>query len=862
MANVRWSGCMQCAMIAIAGLISPPALADNSPLSNSPLIQTDNEQSQIPLLTDFPSASINANQLLTQETENPPVIPVIKVTGIKVNSTESGLEIILQTESEATLNPTTQEEGNTFIADISNAVLALPEGEVFQANNPVEGITSITVTQLDATRIRVSVTGKESAPIIEIIPGSGLVMAVTPKEKIEIIVTADRQQGYRVPDASSATRTDTPIRDTPASIQVVPQQVLEEQQATRLEEALRNVSGVTFLGNNSNRSTDFALRGFGNLFTGTPVLQDGFRRYNFQGIPELANIDRVEVLKGPASILYGDIQPGGVISLVSKQPLSEPFYEAELQFGSQELFRPRFDISGPLTSDGSLLYRLNGLYQHAESIQDMDTDKERFFIAPALTWNISPNTDLKVSLNYTHDREPVEYGTLAYRDGVAPISRSFVINEPDDSIERESLNVGYNFEHRFSENWKLRNAFRYSYTSYDYNVTAIALSLDEETGILTRFFAEQEGHEDSYSLQTNMVGNFNTGGIKHTLLFGVDFNRNEESIITLADFENFSPLDIFNPVYGQTPKPDRASLSLLTGSVSSQLNANRVGIYVQDQVYLLDNLILMAGLRYDTVERKRIPKSSTDETTSQSDDAFTPRLGIVYQPIPELSLYASYSQSFTPNQGATVSGSLLEPERGEGYEVGVKAELLDGRLLATLAYFDITKQNVAVNDPNAPPGLSFSIATGEQNSRGIEFDIAGEILPGWNLIASYAYTDAKVTADTDPTLVGDRLAGIPFNSGSLWTTYEIQSGEFQGLGFGVGFNYVGERQGGLPNSFKVGSYFIPNASIFYRRDNWRFALNFKNLSDVKYIESVGNERTSGIFYGAPFSVTGSVSVQF
>ena len=194
MANVRWSGCMQCAMIAIAGLISPPALADNSPLSNSPLIQTDNEQSQIPLLTDFPSASINANQLLTQETENPPVIPVIKVTGIKVNSTESGLEIILQTESEATLNPTTQEEGNTFIADISNAVLALPEGEVFQANNPVEGITSITVTQLDATRIRVSVTGKESAPIIEIIPGSGLVMAVTPKEKIEIIVTADRQQ--------------------------------------------------------------------------------------------------------------------------------------------------------------------------------------------------------------------------------------------------------------------------------------------------------------------------------------------------------------------------------------------------------------------------------------------------------------------------------------------------------------------------------------------------------------------------------------------------------------------------------------------------------------------------------------------
>ncbi|NJR65932.1 MAG: TonB-dependent receptor [Leptolyngbyaceae cyanobacterium CRU_2_3] len=189
----------------------------------------------------------------------------------------------------------------------------------------------------------------------------------------------------------------------------------------------------------------------------------------------------------------------------------------------------------------------------------------------------------------------------------------------------------------------------------------------------------------------------------------------------------------------------------------------------------------------------------------------TPRVGIVYQPIPEISLYASYSQSFTPNSAATLSGDPLKPEQGDGYEVGIKAELLDRRLFATLAYFDITKRNVAVTDPINP---FFSIATGRQRSRGLELDITGEILPGWNVITSYAYIDAEITEDTNPNLVGSQLPGIPFSSASLWTTYEIQSGEFQGLGFGVGFNFVGERQGGLPNSFRVGSYFVPNASIF------------------------------------------------
>ncbi|HLO51370.1 MAG TPA: TonB-dependent siderophore receptor, partial [Kamptonema sp.] len=324
--------------------------------------------------------------------------------------------------------------------------------------------------------------------------------------------------------------------------------------------------------------------------------------------------------------------------------------------------------------------------------------------------------------------------------------------------------------------------------------------------------------------------------------------------------ETPTSINIFHPVYGQVPRPDEDTLA---GFGGNKVETSRYGFYVQDQISIFDNLKLLAGLRYDSAEQKnrKIPGDSSSEgsETTQNYDDFTPRVGIVYQPIPELSLYASYSRSFNPGSATTASGDLIKPETGEGYEVGVKAELFDRRLAATLAYFDITKQNVAVTDPN---NLLFSIASGEQRSRGLEFDISGQILPGWNIIAAYAYTDAEITADTNRDLVGNRLFNVPKHSASLWTTYEIQSGELQGLGVGVGFNYVGERKGDLANSFEAESYFLTNAAIFYQRDNLRFAINIKNLFNINYIEAVSNARDSGNKPGEPLTVIGSFTVQF
>jgi len=787
----------------------------------------------------------------------------VQVTGVMLERTEAGLDITLETADGKPLQVDATKfraEGNSLIADIPNAVLSLSDAQAFSAENPTSEIANVRVTQVDASRIRVAVAGKDALPKQEVtLKTAGLAYSLnaeaeTPEE--EIVVTGEGRTPYRAPSSGTATGTNIPILETPFSIQIVPKDILRDQRATRLEESLLNVSSVAIQGNASSRTASFSLRGFENA----PTLRDGFRRYgSFQVSPEIAGLEQIEVLKGAASILYGEIQPGGVVNLVSKKPLSNPFYEAELELGSRGLVSPRVDFSGPVMQDGNLLYRVNALLSTQAPVQNFNTNFERAFVAPALAWKISDRTDLGLSLEYLTKRSPADFGLPVIGRSVVDVPRDFVPTDPNDAIESQFLSVGYNFEHRFSQNWRIRNAFRYSSYDYDFNTVLLPFGFDEATATIGRVFASQEGQNENFSLLTNVLGEFATGAVKHTLLFGVDLNRSQDRIFSIGDFLTFLPLDIFNPVYGQPPTPGKADLPPFGGN---NITTNRLGIYIQDQISLFDRLQLLAGIRYDTVDQtnKRVPGLFTQPgETTQTDNAFTPRLGLLYQLSKTVSVYGSYSQSFNPGSATTSAGEVIEPERGKGYEFGIKAALLDNKLFATVAYFDITKQNVAVADPDFP---LFSIASGEQRSRGVEFDIAGEILPGWNLIASYTYTNAEVSNDSDASLIGNRLFGVPKHSASLWTTYEIQRGNLQGLGMGFGLNFVGEREGDLANSYEVGSYFITNAAIFYRRGNWRFAVNFKNLGDVKYIESTSNGRESGNFFGEPFTVIGSVAVTF
>ncbi|MEO0377757.1 MAG: TonB-dependent receptor plug domain-containing protein, partial [Cyanobacteria bacterium P01_A01_bin.17] len=387
----------------------------------------------------------------------------IQVTGVQVNPTEQGLSILLETAADDLTIPATTIEGNQLTAIIPNAVLALPDGPDYRQNNPAPGLSQISITQLPGEQVQVEIVGEEAPPTVTIDnEPTGLVFSAEAAvleasededEELEITVTADKAlEGYVVPDASTATRTDTPILDTPASIQVIPKQVLEDQQIIRLEDALSNLSGVTYGGTFAGLDVDFNIRGFNNV----PIFRDGFRQFGFgnDGIPETANLERVEVLRGPASILYGEIQPGGVINLVTEKPLTDPTYEAQLQFGNRGLISPQIDLSGPLTSDDRLLYRLNALYRNEESFRDYEQNIERFFVAPTLSWQISDQTDLTVQLEYSDYRGPFEVGLPVIGDSVVDVPASRVAGELEDFADIQFLRLGYDFEHRFSDRWK------------------------------------------------------------------------------------------------------------------------------------------------------------------------------------------------------------------------------------------------------------------------------------------------------------------------------------------------------------------------------------------------------------------------
>jgi iron complex outermembrane receptor protein len=814
--------------------------------------------------------------------QSPASSEVIQVTGVQANPTETGVEVILQTTQGEQLQITNRSAENNFIADIPNAQLRLPSGDAFtfRSEKPVAGVTEITVTNVDANTVRVTVVGEKTLPTVELFDdNAGLVFGITSAaiatsppqqpqtpqagekpasetpqetpsaddEPIELVVTGE-QDGYRVRDSSTATKTDTPLRDIPQSIQVVPQQVLQDQQVRNPSEALRNVAGVSQGTNSASRSgtATINIRGFDAF---RDILRNGLRDPG-SNIFNLANIERIEVLKGPASVLFGQGSFGGLINYVTKQPLTEPYYSLEASAGSFNFYRGAVDLTGPLNDSKTVLYRLNMEALTTGSFVDF-YEEQQYFVAPVLTWQISDRTKLTLEAEYLNRPRssgnigvPAVGSVLPNPNGRIPRNRNYT--EPDSNDDISSLAVGYNLEHRFSENWELRNAFRFSRSDRDLDaLLSDALATDNRT--LLRTASSSDSYGQFFNSDTYIVGEFTTGSIQHQIVAGVNLTRQESGFLFIG--RQGASIDLFNPIYGQ-PIGDETERG---GSDSS---TDTLGIYVQDQITLADNLKLLLGVRFDTFTGNTKDRITSAEQNS-SGDAFSPRVGIVYQPIVPISLYAGYSQSFNPITGVTFEGSAFQPERGTQYEVGVKADLTD-RLSATLAFYDLTRSNISTDDPT-PGRVGFSIQTGEQRSRGIEFNIGGEILSGWNIIAGYAYNDAQITQDN--TLpVGNLLRNTPRNSFNLWTSYELQEGALKGLGFGLGLFYVGDRQGDLANTFELPSYFLTDAAIFYKQDRFRASLNFKNLFDVNYYDSAISRIS--VNSGEPFTVQATVGWQF
>jgi iron complex outermembrane recepter protein len=826
----------------------PPAIKDPVPLPTTLSGSAAKTPTpKIPEISDLLPLSTQAADLMAQDA--PHQDQEAKITGVSIQTTATGIEIKLETTAADSLPSSAQVEGNTLVTEIDNAVLALPEGQPFRQKTPAEGITEVTVTQVAPTQVQVKVTGIDTPPVADVTTGEkGIVLAVTlglsEEEEVEITVTAEKEQeeGYRTPNATTATKTDTPIRDIPASIQVVPRAVIRDQGATNVRETIRNVSGVTYSSSSGNRAESFSLRGFS-----AEQFENGFRNdfFSTRTQRDLANIEQVEVLKGPASILFGRVEPSGVVNFVTKKPLSDPFYELDFTAGSFDFYRPSADISGPLTKDKNLAYRLNLAYENAGSFRDR-VQTERLFLAPSLSWQVGPDTKLSFDVTHLRDQRPIDRGIVVLSNNqIANIPISRVLGDPTQQEDFTETRATLALEHQFNSNLSLKSAFRYSNATENGPGCTLEIfgpSEDDRNFPLGECFGRQD--YNTYAWQNDLTVKFKTGSIQHNLLIGTELSRLTSSFS--GGFRDAGFIDIFNP-----------DSNFTLGAVSEFTPGSDVtqtfGIYIQDQITLLNNLKVLIGGRFDTYSYESENDVFGPETNAQ---AFSPRLGIVYQPIPEVSLYASYSRSFTPEIGRNAGDQPFEPRRGTGYEAGIKTDFLDSRLSSTLAFYDTTLNNVQTEDLDNP---GFNIQIGEQRSRGIEFDIAGEILPGWKVIATYANTNAEITEDNVLT-VGNRLDNVPRNSGSLWSTYTLQTGSLKGLGVGLGIFAVGERAGDLENSFVLPGYVRLDAALFYQKDNFRIGLNFKNLSNARYFE--GSQGREQVIPGAPFGISGTVSFSF
>lgn len=791
----------------------------------------------------------------------------VQVVGVTLDRTSTGLEIVFTTQDGKPLQVDANKfrsEGNSLIADIPNAVLTLPEGQTFIRENPTNDIATVQVVQQDVSSVRISVTGNNALPTSEVTLKTGeLAYSLNPdadEPDEEVVVTGERD-GYRVPNATTATRTDAPIRNIPQSIQVIPRQILRDQAGTQISDALRNVSSLTNINIPGSFGDSGTSRGF-----------PAGRNYFINGINspfagqnvdlETFNLERLEVLKGPGSVLYGQGEPGAIINVVTKQPLPEPTYQIGFEIGNFNYYRPTLDLSGPLNAEKTARYRLNLLYQNTGSFIDF-LKFETFAVAPVLSFDLGKNTKLTLEGQYFRYNETPYFtglpasGTLfANPLGRVPLSRN--LGDPKSNAEPQNASsfgsIGYRLEHKFSDNWSIRNAFNFE----NYNSSYTYLSTDglDETDNRTVFRSANrvdpgDALAQSFVLQTDVIGKVQSGNVKQELLFGVELRRR-----TIKGVFQFAPAvatDLFDPIYGiDIPDED----FVVFNDTFSRLN--NLGIYLQDLISIGESFHILLGGRFDLVNQTDENKL-TEEFFEQQDTAFSPRIGIVFQPIREVSLYASYNRSFEPSVNAgnvNADGSPFEPTKGEQFEVGIKTELLDGKLSATVAAYQIEKQNIITRDPDNP---GFRIQVGEQRSRGIEFDIVGQVLPGLNLIASYSYLDAEITKDTRG-FEGNRPSLVPTHQGSFWATYEIQRGSLRGLGFGGGVFVTGDRKGDLANSFDLPGYTRFDAALFYRRDNWRVGLNFKNLFNREYFESAFGRNS--LFSGAPFTVVGTVSITF
>lgn len=679
-------------------------------------------------------------------------------------------------------------------------------------------------------------------------------LAQTVLPTIEVTDQASTPGTYEVTSSKSATKADIPLRDVPQIVNVVPAVVMREQNAASFQDALQNVTGLSFSVGDGQRD-QVAIRGFTAI---SDQFVDGVRDDALY-FRDLSNVERLEVLKGPASVLYGRGSAGGIVNRVTKRPQAAPIRQAGIAFSSEGQRRGEFDL-GAASASKDLLVRLTGAVEDSTGFRDQYF-LERTALAPSATIRLAPRTTLTMQFDYLKDKRLADQGVPSYlgRPVDVPVNTYYgAANGRDRAfVQSEVASATVTFDHAFSDTLKLHTVFRdYDY-ALDRNYTTISRVTTGAVPTVTIAQTRRLRDEDGSYLQTELSQDLRWGAARHQLLYGVELGRQDKAE-RLSSLNNAATYNLFRPVL--------ANLAPLPASiVPSAFNDNQVniaGVYLQDLMTVTPQWKVLAGVRYDRLEQTRDDRTARNMDLARVDHTTSPRAGLVYQPSEQLSLYAAYSKSFQPVSDAFVfrtNSDRLKPTQTVNREIGAKFDV-GGKASFTAALFDMGQTNIQVADP---ANLNFALPVGEQRTRGLELAYTGELAPGLDLMAGYAFMDGVIEESTERTSAGTPFKGntaalTPRHSASFWLKHKIGEKYY----VAAGGRAEGARFAAPDNLTRLPGYGVLHLGAGYTGDKVDVTLTLKNLAGRKYYVAAHSGANDYNMPGEPRTLQASARYRF
>lgn len=640
----------------------------------------------------------------------------------------------------------------------------------------------------------------------------------------EVVVNGIKQQ-----KPVSASRSGIKPMDLPQSVQVIDAQIIEQQQAIRLSEVIKNANGVYVSSARGGAQESFYSRGYDiSNSTASNMFKNGFR-FNAGSIPEVASLERVEFLKGGSALLFGNVAPGGILNLVTKTPKFERGGEISMQAGSYNYYKPTVDFYGPLNK--SIAYRFVGSYENSKSFRD-EVKNDRIYFNPSFLFNISEKTNITVQGDYLSADWTPDFGTGIIGKEILDLPRNAYYGALWSNGNTKSASASVLFNHDFNKNWKL--TFNSSFQNYDRRQTSTSQMSNLDTyatrGDWKRGLTRNKNQERLLGDQLSLQGTFNTGTIKHQIFTGADWENSLTKAYTFVFFDNAgnikttenNTINLFNyDISAESrvvPFASRASQIVST-------DAKRFGTYFQDLISINEYVKVLAGIRWSWQESQATtyketvvnkiqtvsPENATPTLAAKRlDNAFSPKAGLIIQPTKEITLFGSYSNSFTPNTGNTFNAEPLKPSIIDQYETGIKTELFKGLLTTNVTAYRIKNNNLVQTAAFMQDGVtpnndtSIKVMSGETRSDGIEVDVTAKPIEGLSIMAGYSYNDMRYTKTSKINgsfIEGDRVARTPQNTANLSFFYTVPTGILKGLSVGAIGNYIGDRIGGWNDQY-------------------------------------------------------------